>query len=163
MLMSTAGNLTRTGKCGFTLFELVVVIAILAITVGLLVPNLDIGVGENGVESAVKSVQTAVNRGRSLARLTRTDVSLEFNESAIVIGPDKDAIPYPGGVVFGGLVRPDEDSLKEIRLVVDRRGIVPVSIVLIKVDDQTYSLLINPIVRQVEYKKGIADFEDFSD
>lgn len=163
MPMSTAGRSTNLRKDGFTLFELIVVIAILAIAAGLVVPNINLGIGGDGVKGALRCVQTVLDQGRTHARLTRTDVTIVFKPSSVSIMPGKSKLSYPDSVRFDGILIAGDDSRGVNELIVDRRGVVPASIVKMRVGDQVYSFFISPVLRDVEYRTGIAEFSDFTD
>lgn len=161
--MSTVGKWTKFGRDGFTLFELIVVIAILAIMAGVIVPTINLDFGGGGAETAVRRVQTAMDQARTRARLTRSGVTVQFFEGYMSVSGEGRNIELPSGARFERIVMPGEDAGPVSSLKVDRRGIAPASIVILKVDDQTYSLLVSPVLRNVEYLSGTADFEDFAD
>ena len=162
MRMSTTGKLTRSGAPGFTLFELLVVVVVLAIVAGFVIPSMDFGGPGGGVERTAGVIQRVLDEARYHARLTRSPLTVKFSSTAIQVdGGEK--VPFPDGVGFAGVVFADDDKLPGDQLVVDRRGFLPVSIVRMKVDDKLYSIFINPVLREIEYKTGIADFGEFAE
>jgi prepilin-type N-terminal cleavage/methylation domain-containing protein len=161
--MSTVGRSTRIGRAGFTLFELLVVIAVLAVAAGLVVPNIDLGPGRGGVEDAVKCVRSAMDQARTQARLRSENVTVRFGPASVTVLSGDRVIDFPGGVRFEGILHADDQVRTDRELIVDRRGMVPASIVRLRVEDQLYSLMISPIMRDVEYKEGAVDFRDFAE
>jgi len=163
--MSIAGNSTSrgTGQEGFTLFELVVVIAVLAVMGGLLIPNLDFGDPEGDIKAVVKTVQDGLARGRMLARLRGEPMTVTCAASALIVGPEGDRYAFPGDARFVRIVRPRGTDGPDRELTVDRRGIISVCILLMNVEDKIYSLRIPAVLRRVEYVSGIVDFEDVTD
>lgn len=164
MPMSTAGSSTRRGRSGFTLFELMIVIAILAIMAGVTIPYIDLEVGGSAEKQAADYVQAVLEQARNSARLRRETVAINFGDVGVSLGRGERVLPYPDGVSFIGLLLAGSDAPRDVTaLRVDRRGVAPVSIVRLKVDDQIYSYLINPVLREVKQEKGMVDFGDFAE
>lgn len=160
-LMSITGNWNKGARSGFTLFELLVVMVILIITAVFVVPSFEDESSE-GVTTAIHLVRQAVVQGRTLAKLTRGNVLVEFKPSLIRVG-GKDELEFPGSTRFLELILAGEDKDNSSELLVNRRGIVPLAIVRVETDDQLYSLLVSPVLNDVEYRSGVADFSDFAE
>lgn len=162
MPTSTVGRSTRPGRSGFTLFELIVVIAILATITGLVAPNINLDFGQGGIDRAVEVVQSAFDHGRTQARLTRADVSVVFGGRSVKVDDEK-TIKYPAGTVFMSILFAGDDERTGSELVVDRRGIVPASIIRMKVSDEVYSLMVSPVLREISVRKGMATFGEYTE
>lgn len=161
--ISIAGRSTRRGRDGFTLFELVIVVAILAIMTGLAVPYLRMDTGDT-VKKAGDFLQLTMDKGRNLARLKRRSVTIQFGTTGISLsGEQLEEMTYPDSVGFRGLVLVGDERPAGNTLEIDHRGVVPVSMVRMNVDGDVYSFLLSPVLRDVMYQKGMADFSDFSD
>lgn len=159
--MSTVGRLIKRGADGFTLFELLIVIVVLAIVAGVVVPNIDFRGSEGGAKRLAGFVQQALDEGRNHARLRRESVTIRFTSRAVQVGDGK-ATSFPGSARFVGLDFAGDDDKKGDELIVDRRGILPLVIIRMKIDGQLYSLFVNPVLRESEYREGIAHFDDFA-
>ncbi|MEF2231521.1 MAG: prepilin-type N-terminal cleavage/methylation domain-containing protein [Pseudodesulfovibrio sp.] len=164
MPMSTAGRSTRRGRSGFTLFELMIVIALLAIMASVTIPYIDLNVGGSAEKQAADYVLAVLEQARSSARLRRETVAVTFGDVGVSLGRGERILPYPDGVSFVGLLLFGSGvSRDKAALRIDRRGVAPVSIVRLKVNDQIYSYLINPVLREVKQEKGMVDFGDFAE
>ena len=162
MPMSTVGRSTRVGKYGFTLFELIVVIALLGIMAGVVVPYVSFDVGGGAPEEVIHNVQAVLDQARTHARLTRANLTIVFTPKSMAIRPEGGVSEFPDNASFEGLVLAGSEKSSIGELAVDSRGIVPAAIVRIKVAGKLYSLLINPVLREVDVREGLAEFADFS-
>lgn len=160
MRMLIAGKLTRGLKAGFTLFELLIVLAIVAILAGFVIPRVGLNWEGTGVGAGVETVKTALKHARTRARLTRKEVVIRFRPESIHIDGDDESLELPAEVKFQDLVFPG-DNVSSDRLCVDGRGVAPVTIVRISVNGDLYSLLVGPILGEVKYMKGTALVTDF--
>lgn len=161
MPMLTAGNWNRRSRGGFTVFELLVVLAVLAISYAFVVPYLG---SEPGLETeeTVRFVREAFNEGRTLAKLKRRNVLMEFEPSLIRVD-GKEELHFPGTTRFLGLFLAGTVGTVPRGLLINHRGIVPSAIVRIEIDGEVGSLLISPVLNGVEWRSGEADFEDFAE
>lgn len=162
MPTSTVGRSISLGRSGFTLFELIVVIAILATITGLVVPNINLDFGQSGIGKAVEIVQSALDQGRTQARLRRTDVAVSFGGKTISVGDEK-TIKLPAKTSFMSILFAGDDERIGSKLIIDRRGIVPASIIRMKVDDEVYSLMVSPVLRDISVRKGLTSFSDYTE
>lgn len=163
MWISTAGRSTRPHEGGFTLFELLVVIAILAIIAGLVVPQIDMSARGDDVESLVRSVRNALDQGRTHAKLTRSDVTLEFEPTFLHFTGGERELVFPDSTRFKEIVFAGEGKRTGKELFINRRGITSAAIIRFEVDEQLYSLFVSPVIRELKYKEGAARFADFAD
>lgn len=161
--MSTAGRSIRRRREGFTLFELLIVITILAVMTGLVAPHLDLSVGEGDVTGTVRQVQAALNEGRTLAKLQRRAVEIAFDTEHVRVGEDGREQSFADDVVFRSIEFAGNEGESRNTLRINRRGITSTAILRFEIDGQLYSILVNPVVRQLEYGKGTKNFTDFAD
>lgn len=161
MLMSIVGKLNRASRNAFTLFELLVVLAILALAAGFVVPQVS-GTPKDDTRAVVRFIRGTLDQGRTLAKLTRKDVLVQFEYDLIRINGGKE-FSFPGDSGFRELVlAAGEENAASAEFFINRRGIAPSSLVRVETDDGLYSLLISPVLCEVQCRKGIADFEDFA-
>ena len=163
MQMSIAGRSISSRKSGFTLFELLVVITILAVMAGVVIPNINLDIGGGSVDNTLKCIELALDQGRYRAKMKRESVAIVFAPDHVKLSSGDAKIDYPGSVHFEKIVFPNADAVVGNELLVDSRGIAPAAIVIMKIDDQTFSFLVSPVLRELEYRKGIADFGEFSE
>ncbi|BDQ38451.1 hypothetical protein SYK_28110 [Pseudodesulfovibrio nedwellii] len=161
--MSTAGRSTRHHNGGFTLFELLVVIAILAVVAGLVVPQIDMSGDGGGIESVVRSVRGALDQGRTHAKLTRSDVIMEFRLESVRFTGGEGELVFPESARFREIVFAGEGDRTGKELLIDRRGITSAAILRIEVDEKLYSLFVSPVIRELEYREGAVHFTDFAE
>ncbi len=148
-------------KKGFTLFEILVVMALLAVVAGLVAPQLDMNFGGTSVEAVQKFLRGAVDRCRMQAQLGRTDVVLRFSQDSLSIDGSRGPLRFPPSARFKELVFPSEKESEETRLVFNRQGITSTTIVRVEVESTMYSFLVSPVIQRVDYRKGTARFDDF--
>ncbi|MGE4553005.1 MAG: prepilin-type N-terminal cleavage/methylation domain-containing protein [Desulfovibrionaceae bacterium] len=161
--MSTVGKSTDPAANGFTLLELAVVLMVVAIAAALVAPSMDLGVRKSGIEAAAECVGSALDQARNYAKLTRQAVTLRFGRTSIAAQDDEKALDLPPSVVFQEIAFAGKKQRIGQELVVSRRGIAPPALVRLRVNDELYSLLVSPVLRDVEYRKGMAKFDDFND
>ena len=161
--MSIAGKSNRGAQDGFTLFELLVVMAILAVVAGLIVPRIDMNLGGHGAAKVQSVLKGALDDCRVHARLTRSDVTLVFGQETLARAGGDRTLSLPASAHFKGLVHAAEEGQPADRLVVNRKGVTAAVIVLIEVDGTLYSFFVPPVLNELEYQKGRAGFEDFAD
>lgn len=161
MPTSTAGNSINRARNGYTLFELVVVIAVLACVAGLVVPQLNLNFGGEGVEGAVRCVEQAMDQARARARLTRTPVTIRFDAHAITLSPGDEVFACPGDTEIKRLNAATGEQLSTPEIIAAPTGVVAPVVVVVSVDEQVYTLCIRPVLRRIDTQKGVANYKDF--
>jgi prepilin-type N-terminal cleavage/methylation domain-containing protein len=162
MPMSIAGKSNKGAQDGFTLFELLVVMAIVAVAAGLIIPRVDMTLGGGGPEQVKRVLKGALDECRVHARLSRSDVVLVFGEASLErIGGDR-TVGLPGSAHYKGLVYAVEEDQPKDRLIINRKGVTAAAIVLIEVGGTLYSFYVPPVLSELEYEQGRAGFEDFA-
>ena len=96
---------------GFTLIEIMVVVAIIAVAMAIGIPTLYSGLKAEGLRKAVNEVQDACNKARAQAIMSGAVASLHFNPvartfsvggSSAPANPDADGNPAPAPAAASG-------------------------------------------------------------
>ena len=87
--MNTSPNplphpISRTNS-GFTLIELMVTIAVLAIIVGIAAPNISTQLAQNQIKSTSTIVQTSIARAKSESTIRRSSITWNYNNTNALI------------------------------------------------------------------------------
>ncbi len=85
VLTSKAGTLNKNHESGFTLFELIVVVAILGIILGLTIPSINFSDPERDMDTVVRRLAGAVSEARSRALLKRETLELHIEPNHIFL------------------------------------------------------------------------------
>jgi type II secretion system protein H len=85
VLTSKAGTLNKNHESGFTLFELIVVVAILGIILGLTIPSINFSDPERDMDTVVRRLAGAVSEARSRALLKRETLELHIKPNHIFL------------------------------------------------------------------------------
>ena len=70
---------------GFTLIELMVTIAVLAIIVGIAAPNISVQLAQNQIKSTSTIVQTSIARAKSESTIRRSSITWNYNNTNALI------------------------------------------------------------------------------
>ena len=82
---SKAGILNKNHESGFTLFELIIVVAILGIVLGLTIPSINLSDPERDMDTVVRRLAGAVSEARSRALLKREVLELHLEPKNIFL------------------------------------------------------------------------------
>ena len=82
---SKAGTLNKKSTAGFTLFELIIVMAIMGLILGVAIPNISLSSPERDMDTAIRRLSGAVSEARSRALLKRTPLELHLEPTQIVL------------------------------------------------------------------------------
>lgn len=77
-------QISRTNS-GFTLIELMVTIAVLAIIVGIAAPNMSVQLAQNQIKSTSTIVQTSIARAKSESIIRRSSITWNYNNTNALI------------------------------------------------------------------------------
>ena len=78
-------NLISKTHSGFTLIELMVTIAVLAIIVGIAAPNISVQLAQNQIKSTSTIVQTSIARAKSESTIRRSSITWNYNNTNALI------------------------------------------------------------------------------
>lgn len=79
-----AGTLNKQ-QAGFTLFELIVVLAIVGVIVGVTVPNISLSSPERDMATAIRRIAGAVSEARSRALLKQSSLELRLSSNQLTL------------------------------------------------------------------------------
>ena len=79
--VNTVAQKLRITSSGFTLIELMVTIAVLAIIVSIAAPNISTQLAQNQVKSTSTVVQTSIARAKSESAISRNTIVWEYNDT----------------------------------------------------------------------------------
>ena len=98
---------------GFTLVELIVVMAILAVVTALVAPSFSRTLASARLRSAASDVRTSLARGRALAVAAGKERTVAFDLSRGEFGVDNEAVRTLPGTIRLGAVLPGEERQEE--------------------------------------------------
>ncbi len=156
--ISETGNLTPNSK-GFTLLELVIILAIAGITLGYIGPRLYTGISTSPMDKASRDILTMLQFARSTA-VTRHKpyyVRFDIDNSSIGFYPKPESsgvIPdmikekkLPKGVVFRNIKSPYQNARQQgrIDILITPEGVVEQGVIYLEGGlRKTYTLVIKP-------------------
>lgn len=161
MQISRAGNSnSHPAKEGFTLFELLIVMVVLAVAGGLVVPQMGLLSDKNNVQKSVRLVQGSIDQARTRALLLRQRVEVAFSEDFIRVQGMGGKVELPSDSKFLEIDFGDETQPSR-KLPISSRGVAASSLIRISVAGKPYTLRVSPILRRLDVQKGFADFSEF--
>jgi len=98
---------------GFTLVELIVVMAILAVVTALVTPSFSRTLASARLRSAASDVRTSLARGRALAVAAAKERTVVFDLSRGEFGVDNEAVRRLPETIRLGAVLPGEERMEE--------------------------------------------------
>jgi len=98
---------------GFTLMELIVVLAILAAIAALVAPSFSRTIASARLRSAASDVRTSLARGRALAVAAAKERTVAFDLSRGEFGVDNEAVRRLPETIRLGAVLPGEERMEE--------------------------------------------------
>ena len=101
--------LMRRGNSGFTLFELLTVLALIAVLGALVVPSVRLA-DSAPLDTAVAKINTALDEARTRSLLQRSHHDLEFSPSGVRVLPDKVRTIFPDGVLLVSMTIEGEED-----------------------------------------------------
>ena len=100
-------------RSGFTLMELIVVLAILAAIAALVAPSFSRTITSARLRSAASDVRTSLARGRTLAVAAAKERTVAFDLSRGEFGVDNEAVRRLPETIRLGVVLPGEGRMEE--------------------------------------------------
>ncbi len=164
MQILTAGRLSKTKSIlrrGFTLIELMVVIAILVIGMAVVLPWIDTKGSDTARGEAIKVVEMVTARARGTALLGRQWTRITFEEDALLLHPEELRYALPAGVTVVRVFQQGEGDERFSFIDISPRGIATPAVIHFLAESETVSLFIQPVLREVLQYDGEADFTDF--
>jgi general secretion pathway protein H len=156
--ISKAGTLNNKHSAGFTLFELLIVMAIMGMMFGMLVLNINIGSPSGDMKTAIRRISGAVSEARSRALLKRTPLELHFKREGLELFQTIDSkklkigsAPLPADVFIED-VEIDGEHGKRV-LIFQSKGITQPATISLSTDDEWQIVLIRPI-QGIELRDG---------
>ncbi|HCN17818.1 MULTISPECIES: pilus assembly FimT family protein [Psychrobacter] len=121
-----ANNLSsklRMTESGFTLIELMVTIAVLAIIVGIAVPSISTQLAQNQIKATSTVIQTSIARAKAESAISRSDVIWTYNNN------DKQIELKTRGDTIASYNLSDKSALSfnpstETTLVINKEGLI---------------------------------------
>lgn len=146
--ISKAGTLNKQ-QAGFTLFELIVVLAIVGILVGVTAPNISLSSPERDMATAIRRIAGAVSEARSRALLKQSSLDLQLSQNQIILYTKKDnkilqlgKSQLPDGVEIVD-VRIDGEHHRTLR--VNSKGIMQAATVYLSSENYHNTVKIRPV------------------
>lgn len=156
---SKAGTLNKNQRsAGFTLFELLIVMAIMGMMFGMLVININIGSTSGDMKTAIRRIAGAVSEARSRALLKRTPLELHFKREGLELYQMVDNkklrignAPLPADVFIDD-VEIDGEHDKRI-LIFQSKGITQPATISLTSDDERQTVVVGPI-QGIQIREG---------
>lgn len=149
-----AGILNKNQELGFTLFELIVVIAIIGILMGFTIPNITFADPQQELNTATRRLSGAVSEARSRAVLKRVTLELHLDRKELRIvqrtgNKQLEKAALPETVTISQVI---VDEKEQRTLLVTPKGITQPATVKISSPPYTRTLFIKPI-QGISYQK----------
>lgn len=155
-------NNKHHSTAGFTLFELLIVLAIMGMIMGMLVFNINFGSTSDDMKTAIRRISGAVSEARSRALLKRTPLELRVNGSTLelyqTIQNNRHRLgsaQLPANVIIED-IEIDGKHGRHV-LLFQSRGITQPAIIRLASGDERQKILVRPIlgIKLIDGKKNV--------